>query len=48
MSKTTLNLRIDAELKDRATKAAKVDRRSLTSLIEHLLDEYVKEQRGRK
>ena len=35
-----LNMRIDADLKRRATNAAKADHRTLTSLIEKLLDEY--------
>ena len=38
--RATLNLRIDADLKRRATNAAKADHRTLTSLIEKLLDEY--------
>ena len=37
----TLNLRIDPELKDAAEKAAADDRRSLTSLIEILLSQYL-------
>jgi predicted HicB family RNase H-like nuclease len=37
----TLNLRIDPELKKAAEKAAMADRRSLTTLIEKLLSEYL-------
>jgi predicted HicB family RNase H-like nuclease len=36
----TLNLRVDSALKKAALKAAKADRRSLTSLIEKLLADY--------
>lgn len=38
----TLNLRIEPELKIAAEKAALDDRRSLTSLIEKLLSDYLK------
>jgi hypothetical protein len=38
----TLNLRIEPELKAAAEKAAADDRRSLTSLIETLLADYLK------
>jgi predicted HicB family RNase H-like nuclease len=37
----TLSLRIDPDLKLAAEKAAAADRRSLTSLIEKLLSDYV-------
>ena len=40
--KTTLSLRIDPVLKEAAEKAAAYDRRSLTSLIETLLDQHLK------
>ena len=40
--KTTLSLRIDPVLKAAAEKAAADERRSLTSLIEHLLDRHLK------
>ncbi len=43
----TLNLRIDPELKSAAEKAAAEDRRSLTSLIEKLLADHIREQ-GRR
>ena len=36
---TTLNLRISTSLKERAQVVAKADHRSLTSLIEKLLDD---------
>jgi predicted HicB family RNase H-like nuclease len=39
----TLSLRIDPDLKRAAEKAADADQRSLTSLIEKLLADYVKE-----
>jgi predicted HicB family RNase H-like nuclease len=38
----TLNLRVDPKLKDAAEEAAAKDRRSLTSLIEKLLADYIK------
>jgi len=38
----TLNLRIDPALKEAAEKAAAEDRRSLTSLIEKLLDDWLR------
>jgi hypothetical protein len=40
----TLNLRIDPALKQAADKAAADDRRSLTSLIEKLLADYLRER----
>jgi hypothetical protein len=40
--KTTLSLRIDPVLKAAAEKAAVDDRRTLTSLIEFLLDRHLK------
>ncbi len=40
----TLNLRIEAELKAAAEKAAADDRRSLTSLIENLLTAYLRKK----
>lgn len=39
-----VNLRIDPDLKALADKAAAADQRSLTSLIEKLLTEYLKKQ----
>lgn len=38
----TLNLRVDPPLKEAAEKAAADDRRSLTSLIEKLLTDYLR------
>jgi len=38
-----LNVRIDPEIKAAAEKAAAADRRSLSSLIEKLLDDYCRE-----
>jgi hypothetical protein len=38
----TLNLRIDPKLKDAADRAATDDQRSLTSLIEKLLTDYLR------
>lgn len=38
----TLNLRIEPRLKDAAEKAAVDERRSLTSLVEVLLEEYLR------
>jgi hypothetical protein len=38
----TLNLRIDPKIKVAAEKAAAEDRRSLTSLVEKLLTEYLR------
>jgi len=38
----TLNLRIDPGLKEMADKAAAADQRSLTSLIEKLLTDYLR------
>ncbi len=40
----TLNLRIEPELKEAAERAATDDRRSVTSLIEKLLAEYLRER----
>ena len=40
----TLNLRIEPALKDAAEKAAAADRRSLTSLIEKLLADYLRKE----
>ena len=37
---TQFNMRMDPELKEVAEKAAAVDRRSLASLIEKLLEDY--------
>lgn len=39
-----LNARIEAELKDAAMAAAKDERRSLTSLIENVLETYLKDR----
>ena len=39
----TINVRISPELKDAAERAAAKDRRSLTSLIEKLLDDHLRE-----
>jgi len=39
----TLNLRIDPELKAAADRAADVERRSLTSLVEKLLSDWLRE-----
>lgn len=39
-----VNLRIDPDLKTLADKAAEADQRSLTSLIEKLLTDYLKKQ----
>jgi len=41
-----LNIRIDPKLKAEAEKAAAEDHRSLASLIEKLLSDYVKKGRG--
>ena len=41
---STLNLRINPELKAAAEKAAADDHRSLTSLIEKLLADYLREK----
>jgi hypothetical protein len=41
-----VNLRIDPKLKAAAEKAAVDDNRSLTSLIEKLLMDYLKKRRG--
>jgi hypothetical protein len=41
-----LNIRIDPKLKAEAEKAAAEDHRSLSSLIEKLLSDYVKKGRG--
>jgi predicted HicB family RNase H-like nuclease len=41
-----LNIRIDPKLKAEAEKAAAEDHRSLSSLIEKLLSDYVKKWRG--
>ncbi len=38
--KVICNLRIDSEIKAAAMKAAKADRRTLTSLIENLLEDH--------
>lgn len=40
----TLNLRIDPELKEAADRAAAEDHRSLTSLIEKLLSDWLREK----
>jgi hypothetical protein len=39
-----VNLRMEPVLKDAAEKAAKADHRSLTSLVEKLLTEYLKKK----
>lgn len=44
----TLSLRIDPELKRAAEKAAAADQRSLTSLIEKLLTDYVRQPKAKK
>lgn len=44
----TLNLRIDPVLKAAAEKAAAADRRSLTTLVEKLLQDYIEETRKKK
>jgi hypothetical protein len=41
-----VNFRIDPKLKAEAEKAAAEDHRSLSSLIEKLLSDYVKKRRG--
>jgi hypothetical protein len=41
-----INLRVDPILKAEAEKAAAADHRSLTSLIEKLLAEYLRKARG--
>ena len=46
--KTTLNLRIDPELKRAAAKAAAADQRTLTSLIEKLLTDYVRQSKAKR
>jgi predicted HicB family RNase H-like nuclease len=43
----TLNIRIDAKLKERARRAAMEDHRSLASLIEKLLEDYCDAHEGR-
>ena len=43
----TLSLRIDPELKRSAEKAAAADHRSLTSLIEKLLADYVQQAKAK-
>ena len=40
----TLNLRVDPEIKKAAEKAALDDRRSLTSMIEKLLTDYLRKK----
>jgi hypothetical protein len=40
----TLNLRIDPDIKDAAETAAANDRRSLTSLVEKLLIDYLRKR----
>jgi hypothetical protein len=40
----TLNLRIDPKLKEAAERAASDDRRSLTTLIEKLLADYLRKK----
>ena len=44
----TLSLRIDPELKRAAEKAAAADQRSLTSLIEKLLTDYVRQAKAKR
>lgn len=39
-----LNLRVDPALKETASRAAAADQRSLTSLIEKLLTDYLRER----
>ena len=41
MARATLNLRIDARLKAAAARAAKAERRTLTNLIEHLIERHL-------
>ena len=41
---TQFNMRMDPELKEVAEKAAAADRRSLSSLIEKLLEDYCRAQ----
>ena len=40
----TLNLRIEPDIKEAAEKAAAEDRRSLTSLVEKLLVDYLRKK----
>lgn len=40
----TINIRVEPWLKDAAEKAAKIDRRSLTSFIEKLIEDHLREQ----
>jgi hypothetical protein len=44
LKSATLNLRIDPELKAAAEKAAADDRRSLTTLVEKLLADYLRKR----
>jgi predicted HicB family RNase H-like nuclease len=44
----TLSLRIDPQLKLAAEKAAVADQRSLTSLIEKLLSDYVQKPKAKR
>jgi hypothetical protein len=44
LKSATLNLRIDPELKEAAEKAAADDRRSLTTLVEKLLADYLRKR----
>jgi hypothetical protein len=44
LKSATLNLRIDPELKEAAEKAAADDRRSLTTLVEKLLADYLRKK----
>jgi hypothetical protein len=44
LKSATLNLRIDPKLKEAAEKAAADDRRSLTTLVEKLLADYLRKK----
>lgn len=44
----TLNIRIDPDVKKRAARAAEADRRSLSSLVEMLLENYATEHEKRE
>jgi antitoxin component of RelBE/YafQ-DinJ toxin-antitoxin module len=40
MAKKSLGLRLDADLKEKAEQVARMERRTLTNLIEVLLEQY--------
>lgn len=47
MSKEILHMKIDAGLKRELKELAEADNRNMSNLVEKILKDYVKEQKGR-